>query len=158
MKELFNSLKALIGACIVSAIYMPLGFVYSLIYSIWLSVSLKEWKAFFMFWWRFIDGILAAIASLIYAVGYALDLGWNVNGEMLEDFWTHEENTYFSQKNISVSATIGNLEDKGELNSFGKVFSSWLDFFFNQKRHSIGAWKLWKFEEDLRSKEWTKKR
>lgn len=158
MKEFFNSLKALIGAIIVTIAYMGIGFVYSLGYSIWLSLTWKDWKAFFVFWWRFIDGIFAAIAHIIYSIAYALDLSWNVNGEMLEDFWTHEEETHFSKKNISVSATIGHLEKRGKLNGFGVVFSTWLDFFFNQKRHSEGAWALWKYEQDLKKSYWAKKR
>lgn len=140
MKELLGGVWSLFWAILVSVLMFTVGTVYSLGYSIWLSVTLKDWKSFFKFWWRLIDGIGSAIGYMLYEIAYSLDLGWNVNGEILEDMFTAEEHTTFSEKNISVSATIGKLEVEDKLNKSGKRFSKVLNFAFNQKQHAIDAW------------------
>jgi hypothetical protein len=73
-------------------------------------------------------------------MAYALDMGWNVNGEILEDMLTAEESTTFTQRDLSVSASVGKLEIDGKLNKSGKMFSKVLNFAFNQKQHAIDAW------------------
>ena len=133
MKELFIGLLELIGALLVSVLLLPIGFVYSLGYSIWLSITVKNWKAFFLFWWRFIDGICAAIGYILHSVAYSLDLSWNVNGEIIEDIITHKEDTEFSKKNITVSASTGKLEIEDKLNPRGKWFSKMLNLVFKQR-------------------------
>lgn len=140
MKELFIGLLELIGAIIVSLLLLPIGFIYSLGYSIWLSITIKKWYAFFLFWWRFVDGMFAAIGYMLHSIAYGLDLMWNVNGEIIEDIITHEEHTEFSKKNIPVSASTGKLELEGKLNPRGKCFSKFLNMVFGQKAHAIDAW------------------
>ena len=140
MKELFIGLLELIGALLVSILLLPIGFVYSLGYSIWLSITVKNWKAFFLFWWRFIDGICAAIGYILHSVAYSLDLSWNVNGEIIEDIITHKEDTEFSKKNITVSASTGKLEIEDKLNPRGKWFSKMLNLVFKQKAHAVDSW------------------
>ena len=140
MKELFSGLWALVCAVIVTCLMVPIGILYSLGYSIWLTISLKKWYAFFVFWWHLIDGIAAAIGHFFYETAYSLDLTWNVKGEILEDLITSEENTTFGQKNITVSATTGKIEIDGKLNRVGRIFSKTLNFFFGQKQHAIDAW------------------
>ena len=145
MKELSKSLFALIGAIIVSVIFIPYGIIYTLIYGIWFSKRAKKgnrWTAFFRFIWRIIDGILAAFGHLIYAIGYCLDLIWNMFGEAIEDTVTTEEDTEFTKKNVSVSASIGKLQIDGKLNKFGRAFSKALNFAFGQKNHAPGAWRF----------------
>lgn len=140
MKELFIGLLELIGAIIVSLLLLPIGFIYSLGYSIWLSITIKKWYAFFLFWWRFVDGMFAAIGYMLHSIAYGLDLMWNVNGEIIEDIITHEEHTEFSKKNIPVSASTGKLELEAKLNPRGKCFSKFLNIIFGQKAHAIDAW------------------
>ena len=152
MKELLQGVLALIGAAIVSIPMFTLGFLWSLGYSFWLSISLKKWNAFFIFWWRLIDGLAAALGHILYGIGFGLDLGWNVNGELLEDVITHEENTTFSQKNITVSATVGKLEIDGKLNGRGKLLSKLLNYAFWQKQHAKDAWLYTQAHKELRSK------
>jgi hypothetical protein len=158
MKELFQGLWSLIWAIIVSVLMFSIGTLYSLGYSIWLSISLKKWYAFFAFWWRLIDGFAAAIGHALYELAYALDLAWNVNGEIIEDIITAEENTHFTKKNISVSATTGDLEIRGKLNKSGKIFSKLLNFFFGQKQHAIDAWLYTKAKKELRENYFEKKK
>lgn len=157
MKELLQGFWALLWAIIVSCLVFSIGTLYSLGYSIWLSITFKKWYAFFQFWWRLIDGFAAALGNLLYEAAYSLDLGWNVNGEILEDMLTAEENTTFTQKNMSVSASVGKLQIDGKLNKFGLKFSKLLNFFFGQKQHAIDAWYYTKAKKELREKYFTKK-
>lgn len=158
MKELFQGLWALIWAIIVSCLMLTIGTAYSIGYSIWLSITFKKWYAFFQFWWRLIDGFSAAIGHAFYEIAYSLDLAWNVNGEILEDIITHEEKTHFTEKNISVSATTGDLEIRGKLNKTGKIFSKVLNFFFGQKQHAVDAWYYTKARKELKEKYFEKKK
>ena len=157
MKELFQGIGALIGALIVSVLIYSIGTLYSLGYSIWLSVTFKDWKAFFVFWWRLIDGFCAAIGHLFYHIGYALDLGWNVNGEIIEDMVTAEEHTTFSQKNITVSASIGELELADKLNKSGKIMSKILNIAFWQKQHAKDAALFTRARKKLESEHFEKR-
>jgi hypothetical protein len=115
MKEFFVGLLEFIGSIIVTIILMPIGFIYSLGYSIWLSITIKKWYAFFLFWWRFIDGMFASLGYILHSFAYSLDLMWNVNDELIEDIITHEEHSEFSKKNITVSASVGKLEIEDDI-------------------------------------------
>lgn len=157
MKELVLSIWTLAWAIIVSLILWPVGILYSLGYSIWLTLTLKKWYAFFQFWWRLIDGIAASIGHMLFEMAYALDLTWNVNGEILEDCITAEENTNFSKKNIAVSSSTGKLEIDGKLNKTGLKFTKLLNFFFGQKRHAIDSWNFYKAKEELKNQYFQKK-
>jgi hypothetical protein len=150
MKELVHGIWSLIWALIVSSLMFSIGTVYSLIYSIYMSVTFKNKWMFFKFWWRLVDGFCAAAGHALYELAYALDMCWNVNGEILEDIITAKENTTFSQKNISVSATTGKLEIDGDLNKAGKIFSKALNFFFGQKQHAKDAWMYTKARKELK--------
>lgn len=158
MKEFFISIWALIWALIVTILMWSIGTLYSLGYSIWLTISLKKWYAFFEFWWRIIDGYLFAIGHILYEIAYALDLTWNVNGELLEDLITSEEKTTFTDKDISVSASTGKLEVENKLNKFGKIFSKILNFAFGQQQHATDAWYYTQARKELKSKYFTKRK
>ncbi len=151
MKELLIGIITLIGALIVSSLMFTIGTLYSLGYSIWLSVSMKKWYAFLQFWWRLFDGLCSVIGNIMYDLAYSLDLGWNINGEIIEDMITAEENTTFNQKNISVSASTGKLEIDGKLNKFGKKFSKFLNIVFGQKKHAVDSWYFLEEKNKLRS-------
>ena len=142
MKELLKSLLILCGSLLVTIFVFWFLFLYQLGYSIWLSITLKRWYAFFVFWWKNIDGILSCIGHFIYHLAYSLDLLWNVNGEALEDMFTAKEETEFGKKNTSVSASIGKLQISGDLNKFGKRFSKFLNFIFGQSNHAEDSWMM----------------
>ena len=152
MKELLKGVLAFLGALLVTVILQPLLFSYSLIYSFWLTISLKDWTSFFVFWYRLIDGMAAAVGHSLLQIAYSLDLTWNVNGEMVEDFVTHKENTNFSKKNISLSASLGRISIDGDLNSFGRGLSNFLNFAFNQKSHAEDSWNYHTHREALLNK------
>lgn len=152
MKELGIGIWSLLWATLVSVLVITIGTLYSFGYSIWLSITLKKWHACLTFWWRLIDGWCAALGHVLYSIAFACDLGWNVNGEILEDMVTHEEQTTFTEKNITVSATIGKLEIDGKLNKFGRGLSSLLSLFFGQKQHAVDAWLYTQAHKELKEK------
>ena len=151
MKYLIKSLGVLSLSVIVSLILIPIEFVYSFGYSIWLTITLKDWKAFFKFWCRLIDGISYSIGYILYNIGFALDLIWNVNGEVIEDVVTAEEDTEFTNKETTVSASIGKLEIEGKLNDTGKWLSRLLNIVFRQRAHAIDSWNFKVAKDKLRS-------
>jgi len=152
MKHLLKSIVILIMSLLVSAIAIPVGFLYSLGYSIWLSVTLKDWKSFFKFWWRTLDGLAYALGDILFRTGFALDLMWNVNGEVLEDMITAEEDTTFGDKEITVSASVGKLEKEGKLNKYGKFCSKVLNLVFWQKAHAVDAYDYYIAKKELKAK------
>ena len=159
MKELFKGSYALIGAIIVSVPMFTIGLIYTIGYGLWFSRKAKKYhpvEYFFRFIWRIIDGCLAAIGHLFYELGYCLDLMWNMLGEILEDLMTHKEDTEFTKKNVSVSASIGKLEIDGDLNKFGRWFSKILNFAFGQKSHARGAWEWLQFKNKNKDKYFNK--
>lgn len=157
MKEFFNGILIFCGATITSFFLLWFLFLYSFGYSIWLTITFKDWKSFFKFWWRLIDGILATIGYVLYQIGYAQDLLWNINGEAIEDVVTTKEETEFSKKNISVSASIGKLEIDNDLNRGGRIFSEILNIVFWQKQHAKDSWLFLIMKEKLKSEFFDKK-
>ena len=157
MKEFLKGIGVFIGATIISIIILWFLFLYSFGYSIWLTVTFKDWKSFFKFWWRLIDGILSVIGYIFYHLGYAQDLLWNVNGEAIEDVVTTKEDTKFGKKNISVSAAIGKQEVDGDITYSGKVLSEILNVIFWQKQHAKDSWLFLEAYKLLESKYFDKK-
>lgn len=153
MKELLKGIWALIWAIVVSTLMFTIGTLYSIGYGIWLGKKARKQDrrtAIFRYIWRFIDGMAAAIGHALYEIAYALDLTWNVNGEILEDGITAKEDTTFTEKNLSVSASVGKLEIDGDLNKFGKFFSKLLNIFFWQKQHAVDAWRYTEARKKLK--------
>jgi len=157
MKELVKGIWSLVWAIMMTSLSWPIGIVYSLGYSIFMSVTFKDPWRFFKFWWRLIDGFAAALGHILYELAYALDLTWNVNGEIIEDIITTKEDTTFSEKNISVSASTGKLEIEDELNPAGIIFRDTLNFFFGQKQHAKDAWLYTSAKKSLQEKYFKKK-
>lgn len=155
MKELLNGIWVLFWAIIISSLMFTVGTLYTLFYGIWFSRRAKKgnrFTALFRFFWRIIDGMAAALGYALYEIAYALDLAWNVNGEIIEDIVTTKEDTEFTKKNVSISESVGKLEIDGDLNDSGKKFSNMLNVFFNQKQHAIDAWNFSKAKEELKNK------
>jgi hypothetical protein len=104
-----------------------------------------------------IDGFAASIGHILFEIAVGLDMSWNVNGEIIEDMVTAKEDTMFSEKNITVSASIGKLELYGDLNKFGRLLSRLLNFVFNQKSHAIDSF-YYHIENKKLNKTYFKKR
>jgi hypothetical protein len=157
MKELIKGLGIFIGATIVSVLILWFLFFYTFVYSFWLTITLKDWKSFFMFWVRLVDGILSVIGYVFYHLGYAQDLLWAVNGEAIEDAVTNKEDTEFGKKNISVSSAVGKLEIDNDLKRSGKIISEILNIVFWQKQHAKDSWLFREAYNELKSKYFEKK-
>jgi hypothetical protein len=148
MKELLTGIWVLIWSIIVSVLIFSIGTLYSFGYSIWLTFT-KDYKAFFKFWIKLIDGLLSVIGDICFYIAKSLDIGWNINGEILEDMLTAEEDTTFGEKGITVSASVGKLEVDNKLNKFGLFFTKLLNLFFWQKRHAVDSWHYYLAKKEL---------
>ena len=143
MKEFAQGLVTLLGSLSVFSFVIVAGLLYSLPYSVWLLFSGSGIGAVPRYWWRMIDGTFAALGFIMYqtAIGYD-NLGNVLGGEVMEDFVTHVEDTKFTDKNTTISASIGECEDRGEQFTLprGKVLSHILNVVFNQRRHALDSW------------------
>jgi hypothetical protein len=135
----------LIFASIVTIFLVPLGLAYSLIKPIIDSGSkpiLFVIKKFGSYWLNILIQFWRSFKYIAYHTALFLDYTWNVfAGELLEDIITWKENTWFGNGKTTVSASIGQLEDKESLNKAGKLFSSFLNFIFNEENHTLKSYK-----------------
>lgn len=134
----------LIAACIVTVVLLPLGLLYSLIKPIVDSKSkppLFILKKFGLYWLNILIQFWRSFKYIAYHTALFLDYTWNVfAGELLEDIITWKENTWFGNGKTTVSASIGQLENKDSLNKIGKRFSSFLNFVFNEENHALKSY------------------
>jgi hypothetical protein len=105
-------------------------------HAVYMTITLKDWKALGKLVWRTIDGTFATIGYLFYHIGYTQDLMWNIYGEAIEDVTTAKEDTLFGKKNVTVSTSIGKEEIDNKLVPSGKNISKVLNVAFNQKQHN----------------------
>jgi len=145
MKEFLKGLLILIGAIIITVIYLPIGIPYTYLHAIyWTIKGVEKRKKGTFLWliWRQIDGTFAAIGYIAYHIGVGLDMIWNVNGEFIEDCTTTREDTWFGQKNTTVSTATGKEEVDGKQKFRGEWFNIWLNWLFGQKRHAVDSYEL----------------
>ena len=150
MKEFARGLGTLIASLLVFTPIMFVGLVYSLPYSAHLLFSGSGVGSVLVYWWRMIDGFFAALGFIMYQGAIGWDYAGNVwGGEIMEDTITHVEDSKFTDKNTTISASIGELELRGEqfTNDRGKVLSRVLNIAFNQKQHAKDSWHLKVHEE-----------
>jgi len=152
MKELLKSILILCATLIVSCVALPIGFLYSMLYNIYMTVTMKKFSAFFKLLWRMVDGFCASIGYILLEIAIGIDMMWNVFGEIYEDYMTAKEHTDFGEKGITVSSSTGHLEVDGELNANGKGFSKVLSFVFGQKQHAIDSWLMHRDKKELLKK------
>jgi hypothetical protein len=140
LKTFAKAIATLVGSLVVFSIVIVFGLVYSFFYSLWKTITLKDWKAFFLFWWHLIDGFFEALGVMIGNIAISYDVFGNVlGGEMLEDLITFEEETTFGEP-ITASASIGEVEIKGKLIPQGEKLSKVLNVVFNQRSHAVDSW------------------
>lgn len=150
MKEFIQGLVTLIGAVIITAIYLPFGFPYTYLHAIYWTIKgvKKRTKGtFFQLICRQINGMLAAVGYLMFHAGVALDMVWNVNGELIEDCTTTVEDTWFGKKYTTVSTATGREEVLERQKPLGKKFNVWLNKLFGQKSHAKDSYN--KHNEDI---------
>lgn len=151
MKKFIQGFFTLVASLVFFTIIIIIGLAYSFFYSLWLTVSLKNWRAFPLFWWSRFTGLLSAIGSIFMALAKGWDIVANVlAGEMLEDLTTHKEATTFGAP-ITVSASIGEIESRPgkPLIKNGKRITKMLNVVFNQKQHATDSWEILLKREEL---------
>lgn len=152
MKYFFTSLLTLIAALIVTIIYLPFGFVYTYLHAFYWSIKGKNKRTFFQLIKRQINGTFAVVGYALYHLAIALDMLWNVNGELIEDAVTKREVTEYGKELITVSSSTGREEKENALKPFGKKFSKFLNFAFGQKQHCLDSWHFHVYQKQLKSK------
>ena len=153
MKEFAVSILKLLGAIVGSIVIIPVGLCYNIGHMFYLTFAKGDFKVFFRLLWRNIDGIFASIGHILgEGIAYGLDLLWNVNGECFEDLLTTEEKTHFGKKNITVSASTGELSVNNKMIKERKWFLKFLNFLFQQKSHADDAWKYTKARKEIKNK------
>lgn len=153
MKELVQGIIAFLGATLVTALITIPGWLFALIYCLHGAVRLKRPQLIFKFIFKLIDGNLASLGYILKHIALSQDMSWNVNaGQLLEYFVAKKKQNTLGDKNITVSASVGDLElQKGGLTRIGFGFSRALNIVFNQKRHAVDAWLYREAEGKLRA-------
>jgi hypothetical protein len=95
-----------------------------------------KYIATFRFW--------KAVKHIVHEIAYSIDMLGNVTaGELIEDFVTPLEKTYFGLGDITISAAIGYCEwmarngKPHSLNKFGWWLSRTLNKAFNEREHCL---------------------
>jgi hypothetical protein len=151
MKEFVQGIIVFIASLLVTIPVYIYCIPYCLGYAFYMSITLKDWKAFFVIWWRIIDGFFAAIGHILRETAIGVDITWNVFGEGIEDLVTTEEETLFRKKGVTVSSAVGDLEIRDKLIPRGKWFTKVLNIAFNQKQHAIDSYNFMVAKNKLRN-------
>jgi len=116
---------------IIQTVYVLFYVLRHVLVSVFYFVTFRFWKA---------------IKHLFHEVARGIDLLGNVlAGEMIEDFITPVEKTYFGLGKITISAATGYVEhlassDPKAMNKFGWFITRSLNKSFNEEKHSIWSW------------------
>jgi len=110
-------------------------------------------KGFIAFVCTIVLGIIWLPISFIYSMfvhrfssnfflnnSITIDILGNINGELLELIVTKQRNTLFGTKGVTISASLGYLEVRCQLNKRGKWLSKTLDKAFSEKNHCVNAY------------------
>lgn len=157
MKELLIGIIVFMFSITFTLVALPFLILYSIIKNIINLFKNKDWKLIFKLIWKMIDGYCASIGHILFSIGYSLDMLWNVNGELIEDVVTKEDDTTFGEKNTPVSASIGKLELDEKLTPNGENVSKFLNLIFWEKNHATDSWNFLVAKKELRKKFFKKK-
>lgn len=104
---------------------------------------------FFLYWFKLMYQFWVTIKYLLNRCSVAIDIFGNVvDGELLEDTVTSEEQTLFGDGKVTVSASIGDLSKRNKLDTkFGRFVNRTLSVVF-EPNHSINAIDKKKMLED----------
>ena len=152
MKEFLKGIIALLGALIVTVVYLPFGFIYTYIHAVYYWIKGRKFKTFFQLIARQIDGTFAAVGYMLHHIAVGFDMLWNVNGELIEDLTTTTEHTMFGEKNVTVSTATGEQEAANLQKPLGKKFNGWLNWLFGQKRHATDSYQMHLKQQELNKK------
>lgn len=154
MKEFIKGLITLIAALIVFSFTIAIGTVYMPFEIIVRCYSEKSIIPVFRVPLKTIDGMLAAIGNCLHDISVRYDEFANTRAEWIEDSTASIDKTMFGEKNITISAAIGEIETNHPNAIFkrGRKLSAVLNWAFRQTRHAKGSWEKWKALRELEAK------
>ena len=89
---------------------------------------------------NFVKLIVLQTFNMFRSLALIIDIFGNViDGDLLEHFITEEKNTSFGKLDWTISASVGEIEIKGNLNKTGVKFSNLLSKVF-EKDHCMTAY------------------
>ena len=143
-----------IVALILGAIMIPVGIVYTFLKPVY-DYRKKGFKTivkrFGMWWLKVMYQVWNVVKYGFMQIAYIVDLLGNVLvGELIEDVVTAEEDTWFGNGGISISAALGKLEFENKLNGRGLFFSKVLASF--EADHCVRAYKYYVMRIELDEK------
>lgn len=159
------------AACLLSFI-LALGVVYNIFKPFWdyrkvtftqrmeltwntyKNITMQCVHVLFYVIWHVLKGLLmcfklrfwGAIKYITHEVARALDLLGNVlAGELIEDFVTTLDKTFFGFGEITISAAMGHVkrqaqDDPSVITKFGVFVNNTLNKAFNEEEHSLWSW------------------
>lgn len=138
---LAKSIVILFAAILVTVFIKTSGTVYAFIYSI-IFLFIDPSKVINL-WVVYIEGMIKNLAWFITKTAVYLDLCWNIGGssELIEDFTTYKENSWFNRPLTTVSASIGRHEINDELVETGQSLSNLLNIVFAEKTHAASSYR-----------------
>jgi hypothetical protein len=109
-----------------------------------------RWKRIGMWILHVLYQTWVVIKQLFLFIGYIIDLYGNVLlGELIEDLVTTEEDTYFGEGDVTISAALGDLKRKNKLKTTGIVICNILSFLDpKHEDHCITAIELYEFRKN----------
>lgn len=148
MKKEIKVFVELISAVVLGSIVFPLGLAHNIIKPFYDYRKRKVWDRItssLCYYFNLIYQAWSVVRRTIHEIAKSLDIFGNaVAGELIEDLITHEEDTYFGNGGITLSAAIGHLEAEGKLNKLGLWLSKMLNLAFGEEKHAV-----WSYEREI---------
>jgi len=116
---------------VMQSVHVLFYVMWHILYGVAMCFKLKPW---------------GGVKHAVHEVARGIDLLGNVlAGEMIEDFITPMEKTYFGLGEITISAAIGYVEHCAEsnpaaMNKLGWIITKALNKSFNEEKHSVWSW------------------
>jgi len=139
MKEM-RPILLLVFAVIVFTLISGIGIIATVILGLFFWWRNKNFVKMLLLIPRIIYQIWIAIKYLICQIALTIDLIGNaLAGELIEYIITSERNTLFGKGNVTISASVGDLELRKNLNKRGLKFTKLLSYIF-EENHSVNAY------------------
>jgi len=139
-----KNLLLLIGAVFLFLTFFVIGIIGTYILGILFFWRKKHFFKMFTLPFVILLNVWRAVNYLFYHLALTVDLLGNaVAGELIEKIVTNENDTLFGRGDVTISASIGELESNNKLNKNGIFFSNLLSKVF-EKNHSVLAYDNYK--------------
>lgn len=158
MKSLLNEIGTIIVAIvavIAGALFIPIGLLYTLLkpfYDYKRKKFFARLKQAAIWFFKVLYQLWNTIKKAFYFIGYVIDLIGNaLVGELIEDIVTAKEDTLLGKGDITISAALGDLKSKGQLNGRGLWICKVLSFLDPKHiDHCAAAISLYEYKKRLK--------